>query len=135
MFYIQFSKKRFRCVKGLEVILIDVGNFNQAEFHKWVQHIFKKHDWHMFIFNLKRVPDISGASKSCFNATNGDIQRKCRRKRFRGDSNTPSKKLKHVHGEGRHIFPGLLLPSKKCSCLPRVANKIGIGMFSSTIVP
>ena len=44
MFYIQDKsiKNGFRYGRGLHVMLIDIDNVNQAKFHKWARHIFKK---------------------------------------------------------------------------------------------
>ena len=52
MFYIQFFLEKsigngLRYVRGLQVMLIDVDNVNQAESHKWVHHISKTHMTHV----------------------------------------------------------------------------------------
>ena len=49
-------EKGLRYVRGLKVMLIDV-NVNQAEYHKWVHHIFKNIHGTCFIFNFSREID------------------------------------------------------------------------------
>ena len=43
-----------RYVRGLQVMLIDVDNVNQAESHKWVRHILKNTYDTCFISNFSR---------------------------------------------------------------------------------
>ena len=56
MFHIQFQEKSIgngvRYVRGLQVMLIDVDNLNQAESHKWVRHILKNTYVTCFISNF-----------------------------------------------------------------------------------
>ena len=57
MFYPIFPEKSIekglRYVRGLKVMLIDVNNVNQAEYHKWVlHHIFKNIHGTYFLFNF-----------------------------------------------------------------------------------
>ena len=46
-----------RYVRGLQVMLIDVDNVNQAESHKWVRHILKNTYDTCFISNFSREID------------------------------------------------------------------------------
>ena len=47
MFYVQ-DESIENVFRSVRVMLIDVDTINQAEAHKWVRHIKKKHTWYIF---------------------------------------------------------------------------------------
>ena len=62
IFYEKSIGNGLRYVRGLQVMLIDVDNVNQAESHKWVHHI-KKHGQVIFKKNTYDTCFISNFSR------------------------------------------------------------------------